>query len=452
MLSKNLYVKTFIRILLILITCLALALSILKNQIGIAILLGVILSLQTISIINFFNTTNRKLTFFFNALENSDTTVSFSEDTNNTILNQLNNGLNRVNNIIKEERYNTQVQEQYYKTLLSCTNVGILSVNLYGHILFANESVKQLLNCNVLTHIKQLKKVNIRLYNLISNLKPFEQQLISLTNERTTAELKITAKLVEIKEVSVLLVSIQNIYNELDTKQVDSWMGLIKVMSHEIMNALAPITSISESLSKMLTTEKDTTQTSVIKASDLKKLNQGLSVIHEQSKSLKEFVTGYRALTKIPKPNKTIIKVPELFKRTIVIFQEDPKCKNIKFQTNTTPSDLEIFADEHQIKQVLLNLTKNAVDALDEFPNAIIKLEGIKNTLGNIEILVKDNGMGILEEDIHKIFTPFYTNKENGTGIGLSLSKHIMQLHQGSLMVKSIPKKETVFTLTLNSF
>jgi signal transduction histidine kinase len=136
----------------------------------------------------------------------------------------------------------------------------------------------------------------------------------------------------------------------------------------------------------------------------------------------------------------------------MVMIEEEPSCKNIKFQTKTTPLHLEVFADKYQIEQVLLNLIKNAIDALNNIPNAVIKLEGIKNSTENIEILVSDNGVGILEQDIHKIFTPFYTNKEKGTGIGLSLSKHIMQLHQGSLMVKSTPNEETVFTLTLNSF
>jgi nitrogen fixation/metabolism regulation signal transduction histidine kinase len=452
MLSKNLYLKIILRILLLVVVCAGVVFFILKSIIGIAVLLGVILVLQIVSLINFLNSTNRKLMFFFDAIENSDSTINFSENTNNSVTNELNKRLNRVNKIIQEEKFKTQTQEQYYQTLLAYTNFGLLSINNKGHILFANDSAKQLLNCDVLTHIQQLKKVNTSIYNLISKLKPFEQQLISLTNERTTVELKITAKLVEIKQASVLLVSIQNIYNELDTKQVDSWIGLIKVMSHEIMNALAPITSISESLSKIFTTEKDAIEANVIKAKDLEKVKKGLSVINEQSTSLKDFVTGYRALTKIPKPNKTLIKVPELFEKIMVIMEEEPKCKNIKFHTKTTPVNLEVFADKYQIEQVLLNLIKNAIDALNNVPNAVIKLEGIKNSTGNIEILVRDNGVGILEEDIHKIFTPFYTNKEKGTGIGLSLSKHIMQLHQGSLMIKSIPNRETVFTLTLNSF
>ncbi|PWG06702.1 histidine kinase [Polaribacter aquimarinus] len=447
MLSKNLYLKIILRVLLLVLVCASVVYFILNDIKGVAVLLGVVLILQIISLVNFLNSTNRKLMFFFNAIENSDSTISFSENTNNSVTNQLNAHLNRVNRIIQDEKLNTQAQEQYYQTLLAYTNVGLLSINAKGHILFANESAKKLLNCDVLTHIQQLKKIDNSVYNLVSKLQPFKQQVISITNERATVELKIESKPIEVNNVSLLLVSIQNIYSELDTKQVDSWMGLIKVMSHEIMNALAPITSISDSLSKVIKTDNGKIQLDQLKESDLEKVKKGLAVIQEQSLGLTDFVTGYRSLTKIPKPDKTLIKVPALFEKIITLVSNEKAHKNISLETQITPTNLELFADENQIMQVLVNLIKNSIDALIHHANGVIKLQAIKTTSGNIEIQVIDNGTGISENNLKQIFIPFFTTKEKGTGIGLSLSKHIMKLHQGHLMVKSTPDVETVFTL-----
>ncbi len=431
---------------LLLLTCLGFVFFMLKGQILVYAILAIIIAFQVASFIHFLNRTNRKMIFFFDAIENSDSTIHFTETEGSSVTSELNKRMNQVNHIIQNEKIKTQTQEQYYQTILEYTNVGIMTVNKKGHVLFANQTVKAILGCEVLTHIQQLSKVASDLHTLIAHFTPFDQRLISLHNERETITLSIAAKSIKIQESVVLVVSIQNIYNELDTQQVDSWMGLIKVLSHEIMNSLAPITSISQSLSKVLDTGAKIT------SSDGAKLAKGLSVIQEQSLGLTEFVSAYRAFTKIPKPDKELIPIASLFDKIVLLVREDLTLAAIKVEINLTPNHLEVFADEPQLTQMILNLVKNAIQSLQPHPNGILQLEALKTVSNRIIISVIDNGAGIPEALIDQIFIPFFTTKEKGTGIGLSLSKHIMQQHQGHITVKSIPHRQTIFSLAFPGF
>jgi nitrogen fixation/metabolism regulation signal transduction histidine kinase len=420
-----------------------------KNHLDFSIYMGLILVLQVVFLVKFLNRTNRKIAYFFNAVENEDSTIHFPENNGDNSIKELNKSLNRVNNLIQKVKIENQAQEQYYHTILEQATVGILTINEKGHIILANKTVKTLLDYENLTHIQQLKKINLKLFNLISSLKPFDQKLIQFPNEREMVQLTVKATPIKMDTEELLLVSIQNINNELNDKEVDSWGRLFRVLTHEIMNSIAPITSLSETLSDFYKKEEGLISPEEIKEIDIVNTVKGLDIIQNQGKDLISFVNAYRSLTKIPNPDRVILSVQTLFEKIRILVSQEEGFHNIKFVLNVTPKTLEVYADEKQIIQVLFNLTKNALESLaTSSGEGVVELKGEINLLKKVVLSVSDTGNGIAPELLDQVFIPFFTTREKGTGIGLSLSKHIMRIHNGSLQVTSIPSKKTTFTLS----
>ena len=448
MASRNLYLALILRVVALTITALGFAFLVLENQLGFSFFTGSILLLQAVLLIQYLNKTNRKIAYFFNAIENQDSSIHFPEEMENQSIKDLNKSLNRVNHLIQKVKIENQSQEQYYQTILEQAAIGILTVNKKGHILFANATVKKTLNYESLTHIQQLNKIDGQLFSLISTLKPFQQKLIQIPNERESVALTIKASTIILNDETLLLVVIQDIRNELESKEIDSWIGLIRVLTHEIMNSIAPITSLSETLAKIFYKENQLISPEHLQAKDIQNTAKGLAVIQSQGNSLINFVSSYRSLTKIPKPDKELLLVQAIFEKIRILVSQEEGFDNVKFELEINTMNLEVFADEEQLVQVLINLVKNAMQSLHQQSDGIIKLRARRDTFEKVILSVSDNGPGISDQLITQIFIPFFTTKKNGTGIGLSLSKHIMRLHDGNLQVKSIPNQKTTFTLT----
>jgi len=447
MISKNYYFQLIIRVCVITVIAFALAYTSLNNRIYIAVVLFVFLIFQVIFLIKYINQTNLKIAYFFESLKNEDFTLRFSEDANPTSLKQLHQSLNEVNNLIRDTQIKNRSQENYYQEILKQVKIGILTINNKGHILFSNPTAKRLFNCTQLNHLRQLEKVDQELFKLLSNLKPFERKLFQFENERETIQLLIKSTEVTLNEDALMLVTIQDINNELDEKETDSWMKLIRVLTHEIMNTIAPISSISESILSYYKKEKGILATSEIDENHIKNTIKGLEVIKNQGNDLMSFVQSYRSVLNVPIPDKKIIDVQELLEKVKILSSQEDGFQTISFEIKNTSENFEIFADEKQITQVLLNLTKNAMQSLHKSDAGIIEM--ITGITSNNEkyIMIKDNGSGISQDLINQIFVPFFTTKINGSGIGLSLSKQIMQIHGGRLKVHSVPFVETSFSL-----
>jgi nitrogen fixation/metabolism regulation signal transduction histidine kinase len=447
MASKNYYFQLIIRIVGITIMAFIFAFTWLNNHIYLAVASLIVLIVLVINLIKYLNQTNLKIAYFFESLKNEDFTFRFPEETNPKSLKQLHKSLNEVNNLIRETQIKNRTQENYYQEILKQAKIGILTLNAKGHILFSNPTAKRLFNCSQLNHIRQLEKVDENLFNLLSELKPFERKLFQLTNERETVQLLIKSTEVVLNEEVLKLVTIQDINNELDEKETDSWMKLIRVLTHEIMNTIAPISSISESILSYYKNEKGIIPLSQINENHIKNTVKGLEVIKNQGNDLMSFVQSYRSVLNIPIPDKKIIDVNKLLEKVKILAIQEPDFDTISFEVKNTSESLKIFADEKQITQVLINLSKNAIQSLHKREVGVIEL--ISGITANNEkyIMVKDNGPGISQALIDQIFVPFFTTKPNGSGIGLSLSKQIMQIHGGRLKVHSVPFVETSFSL-----
>ncbi len=414
-----------------------------KNSFIPGILTALIFIFQVVELINYLNRTNTKIAFFFDAIRNDDSTLNFPEKTGNKSLNELNTSLNKVNELIKNIKFELQEQEQYFKTILEQVSIGIISFSEKGNIYLSNTAARTLLGHEHLTHIDQIAQIDMKLYSAIKELQPGDRKLVSFNSKTGIVQLSLKSTLFKTAQDTFQLVAIQDIKTELETQELESWIKLIRVLTHEIMNTVAPITSLSQTILEYFKNLNGQLPSEKIIANTIK----GLEVINERGTGLIGFVETYRKLTRIPQPDKKPVSVAHLFENTVMLIKSEPENENIQVSWEIKPQDLEIVADNKQIAQVLINLLKNSVEALKNQPGGKIMLKSEINTDNKVFISVTDNGPGITTELLDKIFIPFFTTKENGSGIGLSLSRQIIQMHGGSLKVDSKPKK-TTFTIT----
>lgn len=448
MISRNLYFQIVFRVLLIVSLALLAGWLLAVNDSLILVTLCIISEVPVvINLISYLNTTNRKMSYFLESVKNNDSTLLFPTNMTGKSIHELYMGLNKVNEQIQQLKIESQQREQYFQTLMEHVATGIVTYNSNGFVLHANSAAKKMLSVDVLTHINQLERISRNLFQAVLNIKSFEQKLVSVGTERGTIVLSLKATSFKTQKEDLVLLSIQDIRNELDEKELDSWMKLIRVLMHEIMNSIAPITSLSESLSKFFTIDGHPALPQEIDEKTIQTTIRGLNVIKEQGNGLMLFVESYRKLTRLPKPDKKMFPVEDLVNRIKILYFSLENSENVKLTVNVNPPDMDIFADENLISQVLLNLLKNAVEAIGKKPEGKIHIIAGYTTQNRPEICVTDNGPGIPDEIAEQIFVPFFTTRENGSGIGLSLSRQIMRLHGGSLQVKSIPNKETVFCM-----
>lgn len=447
MASRNFYAQLILRVLLIALTSLGLAVSVVNEWYLLGGLTMTLLVAQTYSLIVFINRTNRKIAYFFDAIRNEDFTLRFPEKVSIKSFKELNQSLNRVNGLIQEVHLQLQIREQYYQEILRQASIGIMTFNNKGHILFSNPTLEKLLNYTPLNHIKQLAQVDQELYEIFASFKPFERKLFQLTNEREQVQLALKSTPITLDGQSLILVVVQDIREELDEKETESWVRLIRVLTHEIMNTITPIASISDSIIKFFRKDGKVISAENLDDDQINNTLKGLQVIKEQGANLMDFVQSYRSLLNVPEPNRSLVAGKPLLEKIEVLMSARLDGQTV-FQVFCEPEDLKFYIDEKQIVQILINLVKNALHAVKEVEKGSVQMIAGVEKDGMKYIEVMDNGPGIPADLIDEIFVPFFTTKSEGTGIGLSLSKQVMQLHGGSLKVHSIPYEQTVFTLT----
>src|SRR5664280_2037968 len=449
MYSKNLYFNIIFRVILIVLFSIVLSyFLVVDRSLRFSIICLLTLVFLTINLISYLNSTNKKIRFFFDSVRNDDSNLSFPAETKNTALRELYQSMNRVNHQIQQLKIENRQQEQYFRTLLEHLAAGIITYNDKGFILHANSSAKKLIAIDVLTHLKQIERKDQKLFETINSIKPFERKLIGISADGGEIQLSLKATSFKTNENELVILSIQDIKNELDEKEIESWMKLIRVLMHEIMNSITPITSLSESLSNIYSSGGKPVLPEQVNVKTIATTLQGLNVIKEQGKGLMSFVESYRKLTRVPEPEKKLFKVADLMNRVQILYNSLEKSDKTNLSVSLTNPDLEIFADQNLISQVLINLLKNALEANESNYSGMIRIVASEGYNNHPDICVIDNGPGISEENIDEIFVPFFTTRQNGSGIGLSISRQIMKAHGGNLKVRSVPYKETVFCLS----
>jgi len=351
------------------------------------------------------------------SLQNEDSMFQFSESKSDIYQREFSKYLNEIKDIIQKEKMEVRAREKYFEVLMDNVVTGIVTIDSDGYVVDINDRALKLLGMEVFTHISQYERLDPSVFNRLS--------------------VNSTRVLLNSKEMT--LYAINDIQDELEVNEQDSWKKLIRVLTHEIMNTITPISSLSDTLRDFgkedLKANKD-------------KITEGLSVISSTSKGLIAFVNTYRMITKEPVPVKHSVLIRDIFNQVCILEKEEiantKASSNIDISVNLKNKDLLIYADEHQIVQVLINLVKNAIDA----DATKINLSAMEDkTTEDIYIEVSNNGKQISDADAAHIFVPFFTTKKNGNGIGLSLSRRIMTLHSGRLRLISSTEKETKFVL-----
>lgn len=399
------------------------------------------------SFILFLNKTHKQMNYFVQAIKNKDTTLHFPKKSGNKIIDELSLSLNELNGIIQNVQMKSKIKETYFAEILQNIATGVIVITEDGFVTDVNSATLELLGLETFTHIKQLNRVDSKFSLNLSNLKNKQRKVLNLTTKNEHIQVMTRCSIIRIEKEEVKLITLQDIRGELERKEIDAWVKLIRVLSHEIMNSLAPITSISQSL-KQIWEEKQMTQSDNKHDSDVSKTLDGLNVITQTNQDLIQFVQSYRVLSKAPIPKLNSIKANSFFDRLNILLSPIKENFSGQLKLYTPDKDFSFIADEQMLIQVIINLVKNASEAFLEETNkinleSVIKVSAKQNG-ATTEIMVSDNGPGIPSEIRDEIFVPFFTTKESGSGIGLSYSRQIIRAHGGSLLYQ--PKKgETAF-------
>ena len=374
--------------------------------------------------------TNEKLTYMLDSLENDDLNFRFREV--NFFSVSLNRTLNRLRGIYEKRREELKEQEQFYAHMMENVQTGILVLDSSGRILFYNNFAKNLLGMESLAHARQLRRLDEQLYNAFMNVTQANPLKASWYNESSQINILLNASDATVKGKEVKIVSFNNIDPQLSENQQESWSKLTRVLTHEIMNTITPIVSLSDTLNKCA--QQDGLDENYISA---------LETIRTSSKGLLGFVDSYRSLTRVAAPIRKSFMVSELVERVFQLAAPYTEPAGVQTTFVEKTPDVLLWADENQITQILVNLVKNAVQAGATRVEISVSLDYLENTI----IEVRNNGIPISRESQEEIFIPFYTTKQEGTGIGLSLSRQIMRLHGGSLTLSRSDATRTVFSL-----
>ena len=414
-----------------------------------AIILLLFVLLQTISLILFVEHTNNKLAKFLENISHGDFSTSFSDEGLGKSFANLSRQFNQITDEFKKNRAEKEEHYNYLLTVIQHISIGIIVFRHDGKIDVFNNSIKKMLRVNHLRNISELKAVKEDLPEILLRMKAGDRNLIKIFLEDELIQVSVNATEFKMRGEEYVLVSMQNIHSELEEKEIESWQRLIRVLTHEIMNSITPISSLASTVQEMMLDEgAENPKPKQLSQDDWESIQSALFTIESRSKGLLNFVEIYRNLTRIPKPNFRYFAIKELFDKAADLLKPKLEKYNIQYVCKIFPEEMKLLADPDLIDQVLINILLNAIDAVKEARHPKISITASVNLNNRVIIDIADNGSGIKPDLMDKIFMPFFTSKTEGSGIGLSLSRQIMQMHKGGLSVKSKPDDGTVFTLS----
>lgn len=415
------------------------------------IMAALVVLIQIAALIYYVDRTNRVLNDFLQSIRYSDFTRTFQVETTDSTFDKLKATFNDVIKDFQAVRAEKEESYYYLQTVIQHIGIALIAYQKDGTVELINNATKKMFQVRTLNNIQALREYNPELVQKLLTIKHGENLLLKIREKDDLLQLSIYGTEFKIQNRTILLVSIKNIQQELDEKEMESWQKLIRVLTHEIMNSITPISSLSSTVNLLIDDVTDTLKTKEgchEEVQNLHEIGEALKTIHNRTDGLIHFVNTYRNLTRIPTPTFSIFPVARLLNNIRNLHLKELEEKGITCVINVDPASLELSADEKLIEQVLINLVKNSIHALENVKNPVIELRAFLNKRGRISIQTIDNGPGILPEVLDKIFIPFFTTKPQGSGIGLSLSRQILRLHGGNINVWSEPEKGAAFSLS----
>jgi nitrogen fixation/metabolism regulation signal transduction histidine kinase len=405
--------------------------------------IGIIWVLQITLLIYYLTRTNRGLNNFLHSVKHLDSARGVIEGDKSFDL--LNLTYNEIIDSIQKVKIEKEAEHHYFQNTIEHVGIGLISFNEEGHTELFNRASREIFRVEFIRNIQELDKSVPGISELLFSLKQKHSKMIKVVSDNEILKLSIRKAVFKIQDNTVNLVSLQNIRTELEEEEIEVWKKLISVLTHEIMNSVTPIKSLTGTVIKMY--EKSRISEVNNKSENIDDILLALNTIQKRSNGLLSFVETYRNLTKIPKPVFCEIELKSFLHEITILMDSELQSSNIVISTEVKPENLKLTADEKLITQVIINLIKNSIESINNTTNGMIQIKAFLSLQSDIIIQVIDNGTGISADRIDKVFIPFFTTKEKGSGIGLSLSRQIMNLHGGIISVFSRLGEETVFSL-----
>ena len=398
-----------------------------------AILFVPLLLLALYRLLRLYGSSIRRVTFMFNAVDNDDLTFRFNDDPSKVDSAMLNAALNRIKEILLRAKMRAEERERYYQLIMECAQTGLITINDTGSVYQANGEALRIFGMQRMTHIRQLETSAPEACRALAAIRPGEKLRVTCVTESGEMALTLGCSEIVLEKQRLRVVTVGDINSELNEMQIESWSKLTRILTHEIMNSLAPVTSLSDTLLHMdRPLDAD--------------VERGLETISATSRRLMTFVENYRRFTRIPAPQCEPFEVRELVRQAVVLTSAE---NDLRIHVAVEPAGTMIYADKVLLGQVAVNLLKNAREAIAGRTDGAIEIRSRIDAAEHVVIEFSNNGGAIPAEVAENIFTPFYTTKPDGSGIGLSLSRRIMQLHGGSLRLTCNTDRRVTFTLQI---
>ncbi|GGG37830.1 histidine kinase [Christiangramia forsetii] len=412
------------------------------------IAVGIFLFLVIILIYEFFRFLSRRFEVmddFFESVKYRDFSRRYLEENKSNDIRRLYAGFNTVNRTVREMNSEKETQYLYLQKILELVDIGILAYEIEsGKVLWANESFQNTLDFSSFKNIKFVISRNPEVYHLLFDTTYSKPTAVDIKVHKENSKVLLSNSVFQIENKSFKLIVLHNIEDTLNKTEADAWKKLLSVMTHEIMNSIAPISSLANTLKFQVKMHQENPQENQLEIEDL---DAGLSSIETRSEGLLKFAKTYRSLNKVTNLNLELVLLKDLFSNIKHLMQPLLNGKNAELSFYLQNEELEVEIDSYLMEQVLINLILNAVESCEDNTRAKVQISAEKKLDGRIFIRVSDNGTGIPEEIMEDIFVPFYTTKKEGSGIGLSLSKQIMTLHGGKIQVNNNLEGGTIISL-----
>mgnify|MGYP001818777179 CR=1 FL=1 len=412
---------TVLQVLLLGVSLSVLALTILRTEhIAVPLVIAIIVVLQVIGLIRHVQSHVDALEDFFAAVNYEDFTRRFVEDDFDA---ELKDAFNRILERFQDARAARDLQAGYLDTVIRHVPVPFIAAGPDGAVSLVNHPARRLTGLSAIRNLQDLAALDPELPHLLQSIDAGQQRLLQTHIRGLPVELRVSVAEIRMEARTERLYSIENLSGELSARESSAWRNLIRVLTHEIMNTLTPVTSLAETTVSMLDDPRA-----------IDDIREAITTIGRRSSGLIGFVSKYRELLQIPDPHLESLAVREVFDAAVTLLAE--ALANIEVVIDVVPDSLTLEADPALLDQVILNLVKNAIEALEETGSPRIRLEG-RLDLGRTILSVSDNGPGVPEDVRDQIFIPFFTTKRSGSGIGLSLSRQIMTAHGGDIAIQS---------------
>lgn len=450
MISKHLYFKIILWVLSIVAVAIASGVHIVFSESYHLLFFTLpLIVILTITLIRFLNKTNRRMAYFFSAIRNDDTNIQLPKDIVCKSVDELYDSLSFLNDKLKQTKIDISYNEQLLKALIENSSAGFMTIDENGTFEILNSTARHYMDVEYTTNFTKLKEVDPSLFQTLKNIVPGKKYTHRVHRPQGELVLSISSTLIKYYTKEYTIVILQDITRELDDQELEAWHKLFRVITHEIMNSIAPITSLTEKLNSYYKIDGETISPAQVDQKMIDKTLTGLGIIDDMSQGLIHFVENYRQLNKIPQPKLADIDLKIWLAKLKALMLESSEELKPAINIQYDPQMKSFKGDEKLLNQVIINLYLNALDAMRAVDNPQIEMTLERNEEGKVLLRFKDNGAGIAPEHMERVLIPFFTTKDEGNGIGLSLSKQIIQKHGGSLNFHSEQGKGTSVNIVL---